>query len=572
MHRKKAQSNSEDEFVYSPWLAQITNIIKSKDLFAVLGRGSTKSTEFAVERFMDICFEMPGSPICWMTDTYTNLKQNVLPAILEGLNRKGWREGEHYIIEKKPQIYTDKQKESLPEWLKPTFWKPVNFFPSYKNRIVTYTGTTLTFISMDRPSSGAGASYVHCFGDEAKYLPERKVANVLKAVRGYNTLFGGSPYYLGSTFLTDMPNTQNIGEHDWILKNFAKMDIPFILQMLKCGLILNQIKHELVSALQSKDYQKAVKLNKVRQRWSDRMLRIRHAKQGENLSLLASSFINIDILTLKWFEKSIDMDMGDFKTAILSLPPSLEQGKMFYHKLTDNNFFYDGTQEYWTDKFGLSEADDCRVLKYLDLDAPLDGGIDFGNMNSFILAQNKLSDYRLIKDFYVLSPQSLTELGAEFVRFFEPHKHKILNLFYDRAGNNYNVMNEDLATKIKKAIEFNADGQWTKWHVILQSKKQGNIPQSEEYWFMTLALEGSVQGIPKIKIDYYNCKHARLSLEQAKVNVNSKRGLFKDKRSEKLPLHRLPKESTNFSDAFKYLLMRKGWRELYKINQQKRSE
>lgn len=568
MHRKKAQCSLTDEVAYSNWLAQISNIIKSKDLFAALGRGSTKSTEFAVERFRDICVEMPGAPLCWLSDTYTNLKQNVLPAILEGLNRKGWREGEHYLIEKKPQIYTEKQKEGLPQWLRSTFWKPVNFFPSYKNRIITYTGTTLTFISMDRPSSGAGASYVHCFGDEAKYLPERKVANVLKAVRGYNTLFGSSPYYLGSTFLSDMPNTQNVGEHDWLLKNFAKMDIPFIMQMLKCGLILNEITHELVSALQAGDYKTAAKKNLLRQRWSNRMLQMRHSLKGENLSLLASSFINIDILTIKWFQKAVDMDMGDFKTAILSLPPSLEKGQRFYHKLSDSNFYFDGTDEGWTDEFGLSDADDCRVLKHLNVDAPLDGGIDFGNMNSFIIAQNKLIDYRLIKDFHVLSPDTLVELGAEFVRFFGPHKHKILHLYYDRAGNNYNVMNEDLATKIKKAIEYDTNNQWTGWHVLLQSKGQGNIPQAEEYWFMTNVLEGRVMGIPRILIDYYNCKYTRLSLELAKVNVNSKGVLVKDKRSEKLPLHRLPKESTNFSDAFKYLLMRKGWRKSYKLNLQ----
>ncbi|WP_209331639.1 hypothetical protein [Lunatimonas salinarum] len=35
--------------------------------------------------------------------------------------------------------------------------------------------------------------------------------------------------------------------------------------------------------------------------------------------------------------------------------------------------------------------------------------------------------------------------------------------------------------------------------------------------------------------------------------------LARDKTPEKLPIHRLPLESTNAADIFKYLMMRKVW-------------
>ena len=52
------------------------------------------------------------------------------------------------------------------------------------------------------------------------------------------------------------------------------------------------------------------------------------------------------------------------------------------------------------------------------------------------------------------------------------------------------------------------------------------------------------------------------SVEKAKAEIkyrgNSK-VVFKVKKSEKLAPKKLPMLSTNFSDAFKYLLMRPGW-------------
>jgi hypothetical protein len=62
-------------------------------------------------------------------------------------------------------------------------------------------------------------------------------------------------------------------------------------------------------------------------------------------------------------------------------------------------------------------------------------------------------------------------------------------------------------------------------------------------------------------IDYFHCKPLRCSLQPAKIKkrINRNRSIVaKEKTSEKLPIHRLPLESTNASDSFKYLMMRKA--------------
>jgi hypothetical protein len=63
--------------------------------------------------------------------------------------------------------------------------------------------------------------------------------------------------------------------------------------------------------------------------------------------------------------------------------------------------------------------------------------------------------------------------------------------------------------------------------------------------------------LPAVRIDMFNCRNLKSSLELAPtkiVNRNGKKLVVKEKKSEQLP-----SQSTNFSDAFKYLLCRKTW-------------
>ena len=106
--------------------------------------------------------------------------------------------------------------------------------------MVFYTGFNFTFISLDRPSIGAG-SYVGLFGDEVKYFPEEKFTNLLKAVRGFRVKYGNSVWYRSRTLTTDMPNPNHIGEYDWILKLAKLNDKQKILLMLQAGFVYRKL-------------------------------------------------------------------------------------------------------------------------------------------------------------------------------------------------------------------------------------------------------------------------------------------------------------------------------------------
>ena len=298
--------------------------------------------------------------------------------------------------------------------------------------------------------------------------------------------------------------------------------------------------------------------------WRARWQELRMLPESRTFFMQASSYINADILTEQWFSDAIAGQLPDLNTAILSMKPSLESGDRFYTALSERNFYFDGIDEDAYEGLGIMDAEDCRVLKYLDMDRPLTAGVDFGNMCSMSIAQDCKEGgrdcIRVVKFLHTLAPEYVPDLGAKFLKFFGPMRSRILRLYYDRAGNAYKSVGEDQVSKLKRSIEY-ADGKRTGWVVQLMSIGQGNIPQPEEYAFMQELFAETNRRLPVVRIDASAAKYLKLSLENARTKVKS--GIvYKDKSTEKLPVDLLPTRSTNPSDSFKYLVMTKSLRQI----------
>ena len=576
MKRKRVDvSRTEAASVqYQNKFAQIASLVSARQSVYVIGRGGAKTTDIQTERLLDIIYDMPGAPVAWVADTFTNLASNILPSVLEGLERKGLREGVHYVVDREPPSFTEAEKARLPEWLKPRFWKPFNKLVSYKRTMVFYTGTNIRFGSLDRPSTLAGASYVFVFGDEVKYFREDKISNLLKAVRGYRQEYGHSPFYRGFSFTTDMPDTTRIGEYDWALKYAGAMDAKALVLVMKAGLVYHQALGEAAAykdrwlrsraAADMEGYRSKMRTARL---WRARWEELRRLPASSVFFMLASSYINADILTEGWFSDAIGARLPDLNTAILSMRPSLGSGDRFSAALAERHFFFDGTDAAAAEGGGLRDPDDCGALRYVKADAPLLAGVDFGNMCSLSVAQageeRGRACVRVVKFLYTQPPDYVRELAGQFLRWAAPMRTRVLYLYYDRAGNSYRSVGEDQVGKLKAAIEKDEGGRPTGWTVQLMSIGQGNIGQPEEYAFMQEILGERNPRLPVVRIDAYAAKHLKLSLENARTLVRNG-VVFKDKRSEKLPSELLPTRSTNPSDSFKYLLMTKRLRAIAK--------
>lgn len=343
--------------------------------------------------------------------------------------------------------------------------------------------------SLDNSSLLAGKSVVHLFYDESKYDKDEKVNRAMPVLRGDSLTYGASHLFLGLTITTDMPDV-NEGEYDWYFRYAPNMDPDRIILIVQAafernGLLLKQLRE------QKKDNPSHSVLARLERKidYYDRALR--KLRRGQTFFLNASSLVNVDILTPEYIRNLYQgtLELHEFCKSVLGMRPGLRRDVRFYVLFGQRHKYYDGSP-------GGEPAENSRELRYLRHDEPLDGGMDFGNMLSFVIGQEDGAYYRCHKNFFEIPPGWFRELADQFLDFFASHECKELSLYYDRAGNNFERQGEDYARKIKDAIEKDADGRRTGWTVILMSRRQSIIPQSEEYGFMQELMKGENGQLP----------------------------------------------------------------------------
>ncbi len=562
--KRKLKITNDVEVRYANWMAQLIAVMQPWSLYWIAGRASAKTVQVLAERVQEVAHDCPGAPFAWVADTYSDLHKNVIPSLIDGLSLLGWMPDVHFVINREP----------------PREWKQrmYNVCTDWRNTMVFYTGFNFTFISLDRAAIGAGRSYVGVFGDEVKYFPEEKFTNLLKAVRGFRVKYGDSVWYRSRTLTTDMPNPNHLGEYDWILKLARQNDKQRILLALRAGFVYNDTKREYLSRLQEYNSLKAdartdpavrpaladaerqmMLARRTMERWERRWVKTR---RGVSFFFISSSYVNVDILGEDWFNDEFAEGLEGAACNILSVIPKLEASQMFYCNLSMKNFYADGFLNDVIEQHPFGWEQDCTVLRYLDPGRPLEAGMDAGNMLSMVFGQQAGRVMRILKELYTLPPQNVRDLADKFLSYFKPHRRKLLKLYYDRSMNNYKRVSTDMASQIKKAIETDAEGRRTGWTVQLMSLGQGNISSNLEYRFFMDLLPGNLaRQLYTLLIDQHNCPNLKSEMEvtRTKAKVNERDNttqIVKEKTGDKLPVHRLPRESTNLTDALKYFVLR----------------
>ena len=562
--KRKLKITNDVEVRYANWMAQLIAVMQPWSLYWIAGRASAKTVQVLAERVQEVAHDCPGAPFAWVADTYSDLHKNVIPSLIDGLSLLGWMPDVHFVINREP----------------PREWKQrmYNVCTDWRNTMVFYTGFNFTFISLDRAAIGAGRSYVGVFGDEVKYFPEEKFTNLLKAVRGFRVKYGDSVWYRSRTLTTDMPNPNHLGEYDWILKLAKQNDKQRILLALRAGFVYNDTKREYLSRLQEYNSLKAdartdpavrpaladaerqmMLARRTMERWERRWVKTR---RGVSFFFISSSYVNVDILGEDWFNDEFAEGLEGAACNILSVIPKLEASQMFYCNLSMKNFYADGFLNEVIEQHPFGWEQDCTVLRYLDPGRPLEAGMDAGNMLSMVFGQQTGRAMRILKELYTLPPQNVRDLADKFLAYFKPHRRKLLKLYYDRSMNNYKRVSTDMASQIKKAIETDSEGRRTGWTVQLMSLGQGNISSNLEYRFFMDLLPGNLaRQLYTLLIDQHNCPNLKSEMEvtRTKAKVNERDNttqIVKEKTGDKLPVHRLPRESTNLTDALKYFVLR----------------
>lgn len=547
MPAKISFENAKLEF--ASWIAMVISMIAPRFLFLIAGRGTGKTSDILASRSMDVILDMPGAYLAFVAATYEDAHRNIVPTLIEGWNRKGWIEGRDYVIDVKPPDH----------WKRP-YKKPLR----YKHTISFPNGTIMIVGSLDQTSSLAGNSYQHLFGDEAKYLDFEKLKKLMPAMRGEHLRFFHSVYYCGMSFTTDMPDIMD-KEYDWILKREEEFDQERAELALQCALVMNEERIKIKKALDRKQYAKAKRIVKNLQDWTVNWTR---ARQDLTFFYTVSSYANVQQLTEDYYSRALtSLGIDEYKKSVLSLKGTVNKGEAFYPALGEHHFYDDGIKDGYFEKYGL--LDEVKVewsgLRYLDPQLPLECGMDFGNECCMIVGQRRGNYYFVLKEFFSLSPDDLTDLCEDFLTFFKGYPTKKLIVYYDRSGNQNRATKRDYATWLENSIKTNKAGKRTGWQVDLQSRGQATIGQDTEYVFMKRLYGRYNVKLPEIRIDRFQCRYFKSSIELAKtdqkVDRHGTKYVAKDKSSEKKKLKGLDrvKYTTHMSDAGKYLFVRKDW-------------
>lgn len=523
-----------DALIFCDWI-DTTNFV------SVGGRGVAKSTVILARRSERCVRLMPGAPLAIVANTYSNLIDNIMPAVQNGWKLDGLIEGVHYIKGKRPPEQWRRRCSVIVD--------------DYRHVYSFWNGSVLFLGSLDNPSLLAGKSVVHLLFDETKYASDSKAARVMPILRGDAITYGRCHLYGGVTITTDMPDVTE-GEYDWFFRYASEMDPERIIKIVQVASELNRLQLKLLKLNRAAkpDIRKIARIEKRIDYYEEGLLKLR---KGQTFFMNVSSFVNIDILTVDYARRLYNgaLELHEFLKSVLGMRPGVRRDARFYVLFSDRHKYYDGTAS------GVA-AFSSAELRHLDKTRPIDGGMDFGNMLSLVIGQTDGQYYRIHKNFYELPPCWFRELADQFLAFFAGHECKELNLYYDRAGNNFEKQGEDYASKIKDAIEKDASGRRTGWTVNLKSRKQSTIRQNAEFDFMHEFMRGENKKLPALLVDALNCPEMISSIEGARAEVKyrgSVKVVAKVKKTEKLEAKKLPRLSTNFSDAFKYLLMRREW-------------
>lgn len=525
---------ASDALVLVDWV-DTTNFV------AIGGRGMAKSTVVLARRSERCVRLMPGAPIAIVANTYTNLVDNIMPAVQNGWRLMGLQEGIHYIKGQRP----------------PEDWRRrcSVIVDDYRHCYSFWNGSVIMLGSLDNPSLLAGKSVAHLIFDEAKYASDQKAARVMPILRGDAITYGHCHLYGGVTITTDMPDVTE-GEYDWFFRYAAEMDPERIIKIIQAAGELNRLRAKMVKVNEEPNPGRD-KVRRLEGRIDYYERGLVKLRKGQTFFMNVSSFVNIDVLTVGYAKRLYNgaLELHEFLKSVLGMRPGVKRESRFYVLFGDEHKYTDGSTT-------GSQCVRSGQLVYIDPSRELDGGMDFGNMLSLVIGQSDGPRYRVHKNFYELPPGWMRELADRFLTFFEDHRCRVLNLYYDRAGNNYQRQGKDYAGEIKAAIERDGDGRRTGWTVVLKSRKQSTLKQDNEYGFMIEMMKGDNGRLPRLLVDALNCPEMVSSIELARAEVKYRgevKLIKKVKKSEKLPVKKLPRLSTNFSDAFKYLLMRREW-------------
>lgn len=448
--------------------------------------------------------QMPRATGILVGETYTQILSRTLPSTKEGLEMFGLYEDIDYVVGKCGKSLGYDMPFQAPS-------------KSWDNVIHFSNGFIMIMVSNDMPNAGRGINSSFVMGDEATLLDQERLYNNVQTTN--RSTCGG--------IYADKP---------------------------LCN---------------AEVYASSVAMTKKGQ-WFTDLEKVAINKPWEVLFIKANALQNKHNLSADWFDKMRQKAPSQmhFDAEIMNIrPKKVTNG--FYPQLSSKDHYYKYSYDVdYVMSLGANAKKkdfNCRQDTDLVLGKPLIVSIDWGNIITMTVSQDQGEEYRVLKTFYVESPQIIDDLiYQEFAPYYEYKKqyNNVIEFYFDRNGNNKTPNSR--VTFAEQAINCFKDKGWKATAKVRRGSE--NPPHNDKFIVLNYILKnGGTGGLPAIKINENNCNDLIISLENAPAKPGNKPNTIeKDKRSERLKSV-MQQHATHFSDTFDIPLYWKYYKKVHQL-------
>lgn len=477
-----------------------------KTIILEWARGTGKSTILGWF-IKEAVIQMPRATGILVGETYQQILSKTLPSTKDGLKMFGLYEDIDYVV--------GKSGKSL------GFEMPFQAPSKWDNVIHFSNGFILILVSNDQPNAGRGINSSFVIGDEAALLDKEKLFNNVQTTNRSTCggLYADMPLCNAEIYASSVAMTKK-GQWFTDLEAVAKSE-PWSVLFIKANAFAN--KYNL-----AEDWFERMRLNSPSQMHYDAEIRNIRPKK------VANGFY-----------------------------PSLDPKRHYYREAYDYDYLQGIGVNAKKKDFNCKQDTDFMKSK------PLTVSIDWGNIITMTVSQDQGDRYRVLKTFFVTSPEIIDDvIEKHFAPYYEDKKksNNVIEFYYDRNGNsktpNARVTFAEQATNCFKLAG---------WKINTRVRKGSeNPPHNEKFIVINYLLKhGGTNGLPVIEINEGNCNDLIISLENAPaLEGNRPNTIIKDKRNEKSKT--LAQEhATHFSDTFDIPLYWKYHKQVMRLIQQK---
>lgn len=499
----------------------------------IWGRRTGKSTGALAPWTVNNAYTMPRSNGGLISISYQKFLANVLPNLIMGWERMGYKMNEHYVIGKSA----------------PKEWRHPYFYPQSPDYLIHWrNGSGQMIISQDRPASANGISMDYLGGDEARFLNKQKLdEETIPALSGtppgkIRKHWKRLAQFKGIMYCTDMPTNSNGA---WLIE-YEKMMDP---QLIRYILHLQRKENDLLQKHYnsgSPSYQRKVltELNKVQEK-------LRVARLGSVHYSEASTFENIKILGPEYFElmRKVLPHHVLLRSVLNIRQRKIEDGfysdwdQNLHGYYAPNNTYLEGLNYELDRLLRMTCAQDADIR----MDKPLEVALDYGNrINCVVTGQEYAGVYKVLKSMHVLAPRKLRDLAAMWSDYYSSMLHRNVIYYYDHTA-----IGRDGKTHDTYASIWSDSLRSLGWNV--QDVNIGKGPTHNDlYNFWSELLRGHNTQYPIFRYNIHNNTDLEISVENAPAEDRGD-GVKKIKTSEHDP--NVPDEhATDYSEALDKLL------------------